>query len=131
MHKKHPSAAYIVWFVVSKYINEKDDEITDLKDNCCFWRNSQWVPSGLSLGYLDSWSCDGSYDYPICLSDDVINARCCKYSSINFTEKNRPNAIYFGNGLGIVILIYYIFGESSKTDSKNSSLTNRFGKNRH
>ena len=39
------SAAYVVWFVVSKYINEKDDEITDPKKQA-FWRNSQWIASG-------------------------------------------------------------------------------------
>jgi phosphate/sulfate permease len=39
------SAAYAVWFVVSKYINEKDDEITDPKKQA-FWRNSQWIASG-------------------------------------------------------------------------------------
>ena len=39
------SAAYAVWFVVSKYINEKDDEITDPKKQA-FWRNSKWIASG-------------------------------------------------------------------------------------
>ena len=39
------SAAYAVLFVVSKYINEKDDEITDPKKQA-FWRNSQWIASG-------------------------------------------------------------------------------------
>ena len=39
------TSAYIIWFVISKFINEKDDEITDPKRQV-FWRNSQWVASG-------------------------------------------------------------------------------------
>jgi phosphate/sulfate permease len=39
------TSAYIIWFVISKFINEKDDEINDPKKQA-FWRNSQWVASG-------------------------------------------------------------------------------------
>jgi len=37
--------AYAIWFVVSKFINEKDDEITNPRIQS-FWRNAQWVASG-------------------------------------------------------------------------------------
>ncbi len=41
------SAAYAVWFVVSKYINEKDDEITDPKN-----RPSGEIHSGLPQAFF-------------------------------------------------------------------------------
>ena len=37
-------AAYICWIVVSKFINEKFDEVEDKWIG--FWRNSVWVTSG-------------------------------------------------------------------------------------
>ena len=37
-------SAYICWIVISKFINEKFDEITD-KWKISFWRNSVWVTS--------------------------------------------------------------------------------------
>ena len=37
--------AYICWIVISKYINEKFDEITD-QWKIAFWRNAVWVTSG-------------------------------------------------------------------------------------
>jgi hypothetical protein len=38
-------AAYICWIAISKFINEKFDEITD-HWKITFWRNSVWVTSG-------------------------------------------------------------------------------------
>ena len=81
------TAAYIVWFVVSKYINEKDDEITDPKRQA-FWRNSQWVASGFLWA---TW-----------LMHDVANI------AVYLPRKIDPTLfilvmVYF------VILIYYIF----------------------
>ena len=40
-------AAYICWIVVSKFINEKFDEVEDKWIG--FWRNSVWVTSGLVM----------------------------------------------------------------------------------
>jgi len=37
--------AYVCWIVISKFINEKLDEVTDEKW-IAFWRNSVWVTSG-------------------------------------------------------------------------------------
>jgi len=37
-------AAYIVWIVISKFINEKFDEVTG-EGKIAFWRNSVWVSS--------------------------------------------------------------------------------------
>ncbi len=39
------TVAYICWIVVSKFINEKFDEVTGEK-SIAFWRNSVWVTSG-------------------------------------------------------------------------------------
>ncbi len=39
------TVAYICWIVVSKFINEKFDEVTGDK-SIAFWRNSVWVTSG-------------------------------------------------------------------------------------
>jgi hypothetical protein len=37
--------AYVCWIVISKFINEKLDDITDAKQ-ISFWRNSVWLTSG-------------------------------------------------------------------------------------
>lgn len=39
------ATAYICWIVISKFINEKLDDITD-KKQISFWRNSVWLTSG-------------------------------------------------------------------------------------
>ena len=41
------AAAYICWIVISKFINEKLDEVNDKWIS--FWRNSVWVTSGLVM----------------------------------------------------------------------------------
>ena len=41
--------AYICWIVISKFINEKFDEITD-KWKIAFWRNAVWVTSAFLWG---------------------------------------------------------------------------------
>ena len=43
--------AYICWIVISKFINEKFDEITD-KWKISFWRNAVWVTSAYFYGQL-------------------------------------------------------------------------------
>ena len=43
--------AYICWIVISKFINEKFDEITD-KWKISFWRNAVWVTSAFFMGNL-------------------------------------------------------------------------------
>lgn len=43
------TVAYICWIVISKYINEKFDEITD-KRKITFWRNAVWVTSAFLWG---------------------------------------------------------------------------------
>ena len=42
--------AYLAWIVLSKFINEKFDEVEDKWIG--FWRNSVWVTSGLSLIHI-------------------------------------------------------------------------------
>ncbi len=81
------SAAYIVWFVVSKYINEKDDEITDPKRQA-FWRNSQWVASGFLWA---TW-----------LMHDVANIAV-------FLPRKIDPMLFILVMVYFVILIYYIF----------------------
>jgi phosphate/sulfate permease len=98
------SAAYVVWFVVSKYINEKDDEITDPK----------------KTGFLEKFTVD-------CLRLSlgyVVNARCCKYSSV-FAKKNRSYALYSCNALFRWSSLLH-FLERRWANSKNC-----FRKNRH
>jgi len=51
-------AAYICWIVISKFINEKFDEVTG-EGKIAFWRNSVWVSSG--------------YLWAVWLSHDVAN----------------------------------------------------------
>lgn len=83
------TSAYIIWFVISKFINEKDDEITDPKRQV-FWRNSQWVASGF---LWCTW-----------LMHDVANI------AVYLPRKLSPILFilvisYF------IILLFYIFGE--------------------
>ncbi len=50
--------AYICWIIISKFINEKFDEVTG-KKSIAFWRNSVWVSS--------------AYLWAVWLSHDVAN----------------------------------------------------------
>ena len=51
-------AAYICWIVISKFINEKFDEVTG-ESEIAFWRNSVWISS--------------AYLWAVWLSHDVAN----------------------------------------------------------
>ena len=90
------SAAYIVWFVVSKYINEKDDEITDPKRQA-FWRNSQWVASGFLWA---TW-----------LMHDVANIAV-------FLPRKIDPMLFILVMVYFVILIYYIFWREGRPIQK-------------
>ena len=80
-------AAYIVWIVISKFINEKFDEVTG-EGKIAFWRNSVWVSS--------------AYLWAAWLSHDVANIAVYLPRQVDFWLLAVVLA-YF------TILLFYIF----------------------
>ena len=80
-------AAYICWIVISKFINEKFDEITE-QWKISFWRNSVWVTSAFLWG---TW-----------LMHDVANIAVYLPRQLNIMQLSIV-IIYF------TILLFYIF----------------------
>jgi hypothetical protein len=80
-------AAYICWIIISKFINEKFDEVTD-KGKIAFWRNSVWVSS--------------AYLWAAWLSHDVANIAVYLPRQLNVSLLITVLA-YF------TILLFYIF----------------------
>jgi hypothetical protein len=79
--------AYICWIAISKFINEKFDEITD-KRRIAFWRNAVWVSS--------------AYLWAVWLSHDVANIAVYLPRQLDFSILVIV-LIYF------TILLFYIF----------------------
>ena len=80
-------AAYVVWVVISKFINEKFDEVTG-EGKIAFWRNSVWVSS--------------AYLWAAWLSHDVANIAVYLPRQVDFWLLAVVLA-YF------TILLFYIF----------------------
>jgi hypothetical protein len=85
------AVAYICWIVISKFINEKFDEVTEDKW-ISFWRNSVWVTSG--------WL------WWVWLSHDVANIAVYLPRQLNISLL----LIVLGYFTALIFYIFYIHG---------------------